>query len=60
MKIIARTAKELLTTIRLQEQANKEAIKAQIEYEDYLYRKYHDEHPTEAEANRVHAGAPND
>jgi mevalonate pyrophosphate decarboxylase len=60
--IVARTGKELLDTIKLQDKWNKEAKKSQQEYEDYQYQKDYENYRyiTEEEANEIHAGASGD
>lgn len=52
-----RTAKELKQYLELKLKCDKEAKQSAVEYQDLLLRQYYDEHPTEAEANRIHAGA---
>jgi hypothetical protein len=60
--IVARTSKELLDTLKLQEEIIKQATESQKEYEEYQYHADYknNRYITEEEANEYHAGAGGD
>jgi len=55
-----KNTKEMREYFKLKAKYDAEAQKSEVEYKEILIKKYRDEHPTENEANRIHAGAPCD